>query len=299
MPHIVACCTDWQPDVLVCDETDFGAMLAAERLGLPQATVLVMAAGSFVRSEVVGEVLNELRREHGLPADPELEMLSRHLVLSPFPRSFRDPAYPLPATAHAFRPSSPALRGGRELAGLSAPAGRPTVYFTLGTSFNLESGDLLARVVRALRELAIRLVVTVGHGIDPAELGRQPSNVTVARYLPQSSVLPHCRAVVSHGGSGSVMGALAHGLPSVLMPLGADQPSNARRADQLGVARVLDATSATPEDLRAFLVTVLEDPSYQRRALRLRDEIAALPSPGRMVRLLERLAEERRPIRSA
>jgi UDP:flavonoid glycosyltransferase YjiC (YdhE family) len=83
------------------------------------------------------------------------------------------------------------------------------------------------------------------------------------------------------------------------MPLGADQPSNARRAAQLGVARVLDATSATPEDLRASVATVLDDPSYQRAALRLRDGIAALPAPGQMVRLLERLSEEGRPIRSA
>jgi UDP:flavonoid glycosyltransferase YjiC (YdhE family) len=83
------------------------------------------------------------------------------------------------------------------------------------------------------------------------------------------------------------------------MPLGADQPSNARRAAQLGVARVFDAASATPEELRASVATVLDDPSYQRAALRLRDEIAALPAPGQMVRLLERLSEEGRPIRSA
>ena len=52
---------------------------------------------------------------------------------------------------------------------------------------------------------------------------------------------PALRLVVSHGGSGSVVGALAHGLPMVLLPLGADQPQNARRCAELGVARVLDA----------------------------------------------------------
>jgi hypothetical protein len=102
-PRTLALCTEWQPDVLVRDETDFGGMVAAERLGLPYATVLVMAAGSFVRKEVVGEALNELRAIHGLPPGLELEMLRRHLVLSPFPPSFRDPAYPLPTTACSFR----------------------------------------------------------------------------------------------------------------------------------------------------------------------------------------------------
>src|SRR5690606_34662519 len=101
---LLATCEEWRPDLLVCDETDFGAMVAAERLGLPYASVLVIAAGSFVRKEVVGEALAELRAAHGLPPDPELTMLSRYQVLSPFPPSYRDPAFPLPATAYSIRP---------------------------------------------------------------------------------------------------------------------------------------------------------------------------------------------------
>ena len=44
---------DWRPDIVVADETDFGAVLAAESLGIPYATILVLAAGSMVRREVV------------------------------------------------------------------------------------------------------------------------------------------------------------------------------------------------------------------------------------------------------
>jgi UDP:flavonoid glycosyltransferase YjiC (YdhE family) len=299
VPRSIALCTEWQPDVLVCDETDFGAVVAAERLGLPYATVLVTAAGSFVRTEVVGEALHELRAEHGLPPDPELEMLRRYLVLSPFPRSYRDPAYPLPATAHSFRPS---MRGSTEI---SAPAwssvlpGAPTIYLTLGTIFNMESGDLLARVLAGLRELPVNLVVTVGRHIDPAEFGPQPANVHVERYIPQLTVLPFCDLVVSHGGSGSVIGALAHGLPSVLIPIGADQPLNAGRCTDLGVARVLDAVEATPESARETVKIVLNAPAYRRNAERLRDEIAALPELAHAVRLLEKLAAEKRPLYSA
>jgi MGT family glycosyltransferase len=160
----------------------------------------------------------------------------------------------------------------------------------------MESGDLLARVLTALRELPINLVVTVGHQIDPAEFGRQPANVHIERYIPQSSVLPHCDLVVSHGGSGSVIGALAHGLPSVLIPIGADQPWNAERCANLGVAQVLDAVEATPEAVRAAVVMVLDDPVYRRNAERLRDEIAALPGPGHAVGLLEQLAAEQQPL---
>src|SRR5262245_31826108 len=80
---ILELCAAWQPNLIVCDEIDFGALVAAERLGIPYATVLVIAAGSFVRKEAVGEALGELRAEHGLPSDPDLTMLSRYLVLSP------------------------------------------------------------------------------------------------------------------------------------------------------------------------------------------------------------------------
>jgi UDP:flavonoid glycosyltransferase YjiC (YdhE family) len=287
----------WQPDLLVCDEIDFGAVVAAERLGLPYATVLVIAAGSFVRQEVVGEPLNALRAEHGLPPDPDLAMLNRYLVLSPCPPSYRNLAFPLPATAHSIRPLTLGAAPNNTLPPWRVHLnGAPIVYFTLGTVFNLESGDLFERVLAGLRELPINVIATVGREINPAEFGPQPANIQIERYIPQLVILPHCAAVVSHGGSGSVMGALAHGLPMVLIPMGADQPHNAARCAQLGVARVLDAVEATPETVRLAVAAVLAKSSYRRAAERMRDEIAALPGPAHTLMLLERLAMEKRPI---
>jgi hypothetical protein len=267
-------CAEWRPDVVVCDETDFGAMLLAERLGLPYASVCTTAPG-FIRRELLTEPLAALRADHGLPPDPELAMLDRYLVLSPFPQSLRDPG-----PAHCFR----SVVGAR-------CEGPRTVYFTLGTVFNLESDDLFARVLAGLRMLDVDVVATVGRQIDPAELGPQPERIRVERYLPHSAVLPRCDAVVSHGGSGTVLGTLAHGLPSVLLPLGADQPLNAARCEELGVALVLDAMRATPEDVCEAVSAVLEDPSFRAAAGRVRDEIRRLPGPEHAVGLLERLLE--------
>ncbi|MCG8349481.1 MAG: glycosyltransferase [Chloroflexales bacterium] len=286
-------CADWQPDILVCEEMDFGAMIVAERLALPYATVLVIAAGSFVRPTAVAEPLNEVRAEHGLPPDPDLAMLSRYLVLSPFPPSYRDPAFPLPATAHTVRLlTHDATQNDASLAWVTRMDSAPTIYFTLGTIYNMESGDLFQRVLAGIRDLPINLIVTVGRDIDPAEFGPQPANVFIERYIPQTALFPHCRLVVSHGGSGSVMGALAHGLPMVLLPLGADQPLNAERCKTLGVARVLDAVAATPQIVRESVVGVLEDPSYRQAAEQIRDEIAALPGPEHAFMLLEQLVVE-------
>lgn len=73
---------------------DFGAAVVAESLGIPHACIVVIGAGGFVRAQFVAEPLTLLRAEHGLEADPELEMLHRYLTLVPVPPSYRDPRYP-------------------------------------------------------------------------------------------------------------------------------------------------------------------------------------------------------------
>jgi MGT family glycosyltransferase len=167
--------------------------------------------------------------------------------------------------------------------------GAPTVYATLGTVFNLESGDLFERLLEGLGDLEANVIATVGRQIDPADLGEVPANVHIERYLPQARVLPYCDAVVSHGGSGSVLGALAHGLPMVLLPMGADQPLNAARCEELGIARAIDAPEATAAAIGEATESVLTDPGYRLRATRFADELAALPGPEEAVALLSRL----------
>jgi UDP:flavonoid glycosyltransferase YjiC (YdhE family) len=287
--RVLALCKEWRPDAIVCDEVDFGSMIAAEHAGLPHATVLVIAAGALIRAEVVAAPLDALRAEHGLAPDPGLAMPSRHLVLAPGPPSFRDPAFPLPANAHAIRPElGPAPR--------LAPAN--TIYFTLGTVFNVESGDLFSRVLAGLRELPVDVIATVGGQLDPARLGPQPENVRIERHVRQADVLSRCDLMVSHGGSGSVIGALTAGVPSIVLPMGADQPHNAARCEALGVGRTLDTLRATPEEIRTAALEVLENPSYRAAAARLREETLALPGPDHAVELLERLRDGRSAARA-
>ena len=266
----------WPPDVVVHDESDFGAPLAAELAGVPHAAVEINAAGSFFRREVLAEALDLVRAELGLPPDPEMRTKARHLVLSPFPPSFRHPDFPLPDTGHAIRLGHAPLASG------------DTVYFTLGTVFGLESGDLFSRVVAGLR--GRRAIVTVGRAIDPAELGPPPPGMRIERFVAQAEVLPSCCAVVSHGGSGSLVGAFAHGLPSVVLAMGADQMHNAARCEAVGVARLLHPVRATPDDVAAAVTEVIEDPSYRAAAVRLHHEIAALPGPEHAVSLVEALS---------
>ncbi|MEZ4669730.1 MAG: glycosyltransferase [Anaerolineae bacterium] len=139
-------------------------------------------------------------------------------------------------------------------------------------------------------------MLTVGRHFDPAELGAQPAHIHIEQYIPQAALLPYCHVVISHGGSGSLMGTLAHGLPSVLIPMGADQPLNAARCVALGVGIALDAVTATPQDVQQAVMTALETPGYRQAAQRMRDEIAALPDATHGLRLIERLAAEKQSI---
>jgi UDP:flavonoid glycosyltransferase YjiC (YdhE family) len=257
---------EWAADRVVRDEVDYGAAVAAERLGVPSASVLVIAGTAFMRPEVAGDRLPRVRASLGMTgAGP------REAVLSPFPPSVRDDP-----GAFAFRGGDPPAAGG------------DAVYLTLGTVFNAESGDLLPRALAGIRELGLPLVVTTGRQIDPAELGPQPPHVRVQRWIPQEELLPWCRAVVSQAGSGIALAALAHGLPSVLLPVGADQPYTAARVEQLGAGVVLDPLTATAGDIAAAVRRVLEDGGYAAAARRVREAYLALPSAGEAVAWLVR-----------
>lgn len=287
-------CEAWRPDRVVCEELDFGAMIVAERLGIPHASVVVCGAGGFVRADLVAACVDEVRAEHGLPPDPELTAPGRHLVLTPFPGRFRDPAFPLPDAAQPFRAFASAAGGERDAQAGAASGRTRTVYFTLGTVFHVESGDLMERVLEGLCEVPAQIVVTIGRERDPAELGPQPAHVRIERFLPQAELLPRCDAVVSHAGSGSVLGALAHGVPLVLLPIGADQPLNATRCEALGVGRVLAPPTLTPAQIREAVMHVLEDPAHRDAARQVQSEIAAMPDPAHAVASIERVVAQMR-----
>jgi UDP:flavonoid glycosyltransferase YjiC (YdhE family) len=242
----------WAPDLVIRDEVDFAAAVLTEELDIPHAVVLVLAAGSFIRPEVVAGLLDELRAERGLAPDPDLAALQTGLVLSPFPPSFRDPASPLPATVHSFR--APLRSSGAERDCMPSwwarLEGSPVVHVTLGTVFATESGDLFARLLTGLGQLPVEVVFTVGRDINPAEFGLQPEHVHVEQWVPQSLLLPHTDLVVSHGGSGTVIAALAHGLPQVVIAMGADQMHNADRVKALGVGRALHPVTTTAAEIR-------------------------------------------------
>jgi MGT family glycosyltransferase len=229
-------------------------------------------------------------------------MLYRYLLLSFVPPSYQDPAAARPPTMHHLRTVVFDRSGGEAAPAWLGPGlARPVVYATFGTE--LPNIPVLAvfpalfrAVIAGLRDEAGTLVVTVGRGKDPAELGPQPPHMRVERYVPQSLLLPHCDLVVCHGGHNTVLAAVGHGLPLVVVPIAADQPENARRCAELGLGRVVGPDERAPDAIRRAAGDVLRDPRYRGNAAGLRREMEAQPGPERGVELLERLAAERAPL---
>ena len=170
--------------------------------------------------------------------------------------------------------------------------GLPIVYVTLGTVYN-RNLDVFRALLDGLRDEALNVVVTVGRQNDPAVLGPQPPNVHVHRYIPQESLLPHCTAVVTHGGAGSTLGALAFGLPLLVVPQGADQFYNAERVVAAGAAVRLMPDRLTADSARDAVRMLLHDATFRDAAHRIRDEFEAMPEPRQAVEALERLAARR------
>ena len=152
----------------------------------------------------------------------------------------------------------------------------------------LRQEGLLQRAADALGQLQVRGLVTTGPAVDPAVISA-PQKVTVTRWVRHADVLPHCSAVITHGGHGTVMKALIAGVPLILVPLGRDQPDNAARVVHAGVGiRLRKNASAGP--LRAAITRVIADPRYRAAADVMAARLAAERDDNLVVDELEQVA---------
>jgi UDP:flavonoid glycosyltransferase YjiC (YdhE family) len=286
------------PDVIVRDLYDFAAPLAAERAGVPCATLAFGHHTPAARlTELVGDRLAALRDEAGLPVDETLGWLHRWLYLDFVPPRFQAFSTREIATAHCFRPSAlDALGRGAPLGWLDALSPGLTAWVTLGTVFN-RSPALFPAAVDGLRALCRNIVVTVGESQDPAapELRALGGGaVRVERFVALSHLVPRCDLVVCHGGFNTVMGALAHGRPVLCLPEHSDDPYNGARCAELGVGLTIAARAATRERVFEAARRLLAEPGFREAAGRFAGEMAALPSVDEAAARVVRLATERR-----
>lgn len=287
---LAAVVDDWGPGLMIHDMTDFAGPLVAVHAGIAHGGHSVGPMFPLEFYTVGAELVEALWREWGVTPGP-LGGMFGEVYVDICPPSLQ--SGDIEEVGPAVQPLQPvpfdAVAGETLPAWVEDLAPRATVYVTLGTLDNKAPGVIEA-VVEGLRDEALNLVVTVGPDRDPADLGPQPPNVHVERYLPQSLLLPRCDAVVAHGGSGTTLAALAHGLPLLVLPQGANQFWNADRCAGLGVGIRLLPGEVAPTAVGQAVRALLGEPGYRARAGRLADEIGRMPSPEEVATALERHA---------
>jgi UDP:flavonoid glycosyltransferase YjiC (YdhE family) len=278
---------EWAPSVIVHDAGEFAAPVAAAVVAIPNVTHGFGALVDRDRVAGVDEQVAPIWEANGLEARPYGGCYD-DLYLDIYPPSLRSGPAPHVPVAQLLRPVAFAMGGEEPVPEwLSAPDDRPLVYVTFGTVFNTDVA-LVGRVVEAVRELPVRVVITVGPNGDPKSLGDQPDHVHVARYLPQTQVLPACAAVVSHAGSGTLLASLAHGLPQLCLPQGADQFGNAAACARAGAGIALEPGGCSVSAVRDAAERMLSDPAIRAAAEKLSAEIAAMPDPSAVAEIIQR-----------
>lgn len=288
--------------------------------GMPAATHLKAGTGSFWRMVQAGiwrsgrmltapladPVLNEIRKERGLAPvydalfghySPGLALLlfSRHYAPEQpdYPEHFRQAGFcfydglaATPAASNAEQ--SPAFVPSPELAGFldSAPTGVRPWLFTLGTSAVSNPGGFYKLAAEAMATLPDqRAIFLLGHEKNRPET--LPPNVLALQYLPYGWIMPRCGIVAHQCGVGTLSHTLRAGVPSLACPYAFDQPNNAARMEELGVAkRFLPGRGWTARNMRALLLE-LDQPAYRTRAAILRDSLAGENGPALAAELLE------------
>lgn len=312
----------FRPHVLVSDWVLFGAAVAGEAAGVPTALLMhgnnpvpepgkpapgfgflpATSALGRTRDRVFTKVflhlfdkglpaLNDARLALGLqPAGHVLEQLNR-------PARFLclySEAFDLPADHHPsrLRYAGPVCEQPAWAEPWSPPwppdDRRPLVVVSMSTTY-MRQERVLRRCVDAVSSMPVRALITVGPTLDPAAFhGGQ--EVAVVRSAPHDQVFPHASIVITHAGMGTVMRALAHGLPLVCLPQGRDQNDVAARVCWHGAGLRL-RPHASAAKIRAALHRMLREPSFREAAQRLRRAIQADLSADRAVAELEAMAE--------
>ncbi len=287
---------EWRPDLVVHDETELGAPVAAAVAGVPCADHSVGIFRPLEMARLAGETSGPLQETWDVDLGA-FAGLYRHLYLDVCPPSLQSPEIGQIHVAHQMQ-NAHIDTGDERVPGWVADLPTvPTVYVSLGTIFN-RSQEVFAAILEGLRDSDLNVIVTIGAGNDPATLGPQPDNVHVEGFIPQSALLPYCDLVVNQGGT-AILPILAHGLPLLILPQAANQFHNAEACVSAGVARRLLPSEVTAAAVRRDIHALREETSYGERARHVAHEIEGMPGPEDGVRLLERLARERAPLTRA
>ena len=224
--------------------------------------------------------------EHGAPPLPELEFIheSAWLNLTLYPDELDYPrSRPL---GPAWRSLQTCVRDTDAAWAAPEPDRRALVYLSLGS---LGSADvpLMQRLVAELADTPHRYVVSKGPQHAEFELAE---NMVGEEFLPQTSVLPHVDAVITHGGNNTTTECMWFGKPMLVLPVFWDQHDNAQRVDEAGYGARLPTYAFEDGELAAAVDRVLADEALRARCAAAGGRLRRLPGTVLAADLIEQVA---------
>ncbi len=283
-------------DLVVSDYMLPGALCGAEAAGRPSVALVhtlyaanLDAHGGLLPMEMAASVVgtNDVRSGLGLRPVADFGQLldgcQTLLVTSPVELDA-----PLAVRPSNVRYVGPVLQGPGPDAGWHPPGADtgPLVVVGLGTT-PMDEAQVVQRVLHALAGAPVRVLVTVGPHLDTTGFV-VPANATVSRPVRHAAVLPWASVVVTHAGLGTILAALAHGLPLVCLPLGREQPANAAAVERVEAGITLDQLAPAPE-IRAAVMRLTDDLERRAGAARMAVRIAELDADHAAEREIESL----------
>ncbi|MGZ8581217.1 MAG: glycosyltransferase [Actinomycetota bacterium] len=212
----------------------------------------------------------------GAPPLPDLEFIheSDVLNLSVYPAVADYPrSRPLASTWHRLESSVRETEEPFEVPESLREGDGSLVYLSLG-SLGSADVELMRRLVAVLAETPHRYIVSKGPRADEIDL---PDNMWGEARVPQTSIIPLCDLVITHGGNNTTTEAFHFGTPMIVLPLFWDQYDNAQRVDELGLGVRLDTYAFEDRQLRDAVDRLSGDEDLHRRmrasgeAIRARD----------------------------
>ena len=153
----------------------------------------------------------------------------------------------------------------------------PVIYISLGTVVK-GAVSFFDNCIEAFRNEQVEVIISAGRDFPIHKLKEIPENIKIYDIVPQLSVLKQADIFVTHGGMNSVSEAFVHGVPMVVIPFMADQPTNARRIEELGLGRKLDYRLINSELLRNTVLSVMKDDNISDNVSRMQRKM--LDAPG-------------------
>jgi MGT family glycosyltransferase len=260
---------DLRPGLMVVDCMLPAGVAAGESTGIPTASLVHFPYG-LARTELLRgsgawttdrAQLNSTRNRLGLqPATDDLAAWeSAELLLVTVPKWF-DLAADYPTNVVHAGPLG-VTRGSQ-----AAPTteGRARILLSFSTTVMRGQVALIQRVCDALDGQPVDAVLTVGPAVR-AEAIDVPRNIEKVLYADHDQLLPRTDAVITHGGLGTTLRALAHGKPLLLLPLGRDQQFNGGRVADLG-AGISMPVESSPAEIAHALLELLTQPRFRKAA---------------------------------